>query len=304
MESESKSTRRIVVHIHTLHRWQHGHVFDVDRQANERKTTRVVILTASMMVLEIIEPNPALDRDDIAGRFSCTLGIAFEPFSSPGIPSMGKPDSIQFGSSHYRRRVLCTKSGIDSLAATGHTTALRDPRSSAGHRKGFSICRQRDLMDGFTSKAPLWYSWTWCLILSAVSYLAFYFVVGGLNYQLVTKPYYETHAGGLTVPPVHVVLVVESIRAVLIVFSVFLFVLSARGARRQLMSSTGWLLFAVGGIIPLLWEISSLPIFLLAASAVEIFFQNFFTGVVAARLLGLESKDEIQVPVAIKAGVT
>ena len=148
-----------------------------------------------------------------------------------------------------------------------------------------------------------WYSWIWRFILSAMSYLAFYFVVGGLNYQLVTKPYYETHAGGLTVPPVHVVLVVESIRAVLIVFSVFLFLLSARGTRRQLMISTGWLLFAVGGIIPLLLQISSLPIFLLAASAVEIFFQNFLTGVVAAMLLGLESQEEMKPPVVVKAGV-
>ena len=147
-----------------------------------------------------------------------------------------------------------------------------------------------------------WYSWIWRFILSAMSYLIFYFVVGGLNYQLITKPYYETHTGGLTVPPVQVVLVVESIRSVLIVFSVFLFVLSACGTRRQLMVSTGWLLFAIGGIIPLILEIGSLPIFLLAASAVEIFFQNFFTGVVAGRLLGLESKDEMQLPIVVKAG--
>src|SRR5512138_560238 len=84
-----------------------------------------------------------------------------------------------------------------------------------------------------------WYSWTWRFVLSAVSYLALYFVVGGLNYQLVTKPYYEAHAGGLTVPPVQLVLAVESIRAVLIAFSVFLLLLSARGTRRQLMVSTG-----------------------------------------------------------------
>jgi hypothetical protein len=50
-------------------------------------------------------------------------------------------------------------------------------------------------------------------------------------------------------------------------------------------------------------EIGSLPFFLLAASAVEIFFQNFFTGFVAARLLGLESKDEMQMPVVVKEGV-
>ena len=148
-----------------------------------------------------------------------------------------------------------------------------------------------------------WYSWIWRFVLSAMSYLALYFVVGGLNYQLVTKPYYETHAGGLTVPPVQVVVVVESIRAVLIAFSVFLFLLSARGTRRQLMISTCWLLFAIGGVIPLLLQLGSLPLFLLAASAAEIFFQNFLTGVVAAMLLGLESREEMKPPVVVKAGI-
>jgi hypothetical protein len=133
-----------------------------------------------------------------------------------------------------------------------------------------------------------WYSWVWRFIVSAMSYLFFYFVFGGLNYQLVTKPYYQTHAGGLTVPALNVVLIVESIRSLIIVFSVFLFLLSIRGTRRQVMLTTGWLLFAIGGIVPLIWQIGSLPLFLLAASAVEIFFQNFLTGVVAVQLLGIE----------------
>jgi len=133
-----------------------------------------------------------------------------------------------------------------------------------------------------------WYSWIWRFLLSAFSYLAFYFVFGGLNYSLVTRPYYESHAGGLTVPAPELVLIIESIRGLLIVFSVLLFLLSVRGTRRQLMVSTGWLLFAIGGIIPLIWQISSLPLFLLFASAIEIFFQNFLTGAVAAWLMGIE----------------
>lgn len=135
-----------------------------------------------------------------------------------------------------------------------------------------------------------WYSWIGRFVASAMSYLVLYFVFGGLNYQLTTKPYYESHAGGLTVPALNVVLMVESIRSVIIAFSVLLFLLSARGSRRQLMVSTGWLLFAIGGIIPLMWQINSLPFFLLASSAVEIFFQNFITGVVAAWLLGIDDK--------------
>lgn len=46
----------------------------------------------------------------------------------------------------------------------------------------------------------------------------------------------------------------------------------------------GLILFAVGGVTPLLVQVGSLPFVVLAASAVEIFLQNFSTGVVTARL--------------------
>lgn len=135
-----------------------------------------------------------------------------------------------------------------------------------------------------------WYSWLWRSVVSALSYLAFYFVFGSLNYSLVTGPYYETHAGGLAVPAPMVVLMAESIRAPLIVLSILFYMLSVRGTKRQLMFKTGWLLFAIGGIVPLVLQISSLPLLLLAASAVEIFLQNFLTGVVAAQLMGIEER--------------
>jgi len=135
-----------------------------------------------------------------------------------------------------------------------------------------------------------WYSWIWRFLLSAFSYLTFYFVFGGLNYSMITKPYYESHAGGLTVPAPELVLIIESIRSLLIVFSVLVYLLSVRGTRRHLMVSTGWLLFAIGGIIPLIWQINALPFFLLFASAIEIFLQNFLTGAVAAWLMGIEDK--------------
>ena len=135
-----------------------------------------------------------------------------------------------------------------------------------------------------------WQSWVWRFLLSAVSYLVFYFIFGALNYSLVTAPYYETHAGGLTVPAPMVVLMAELVRAPLIVLSILFFLLSVRGTKRQLMVRTGWLLFAIGGIVPLVLQVSSLPLLLLAASAVEIFLQNFLTGVVAAGLMGIEEE--------------
>jgi len=134
-----------------------------------------------------------------------------------------------------------------------------------------------------------WHSWLWRFLLSACSYMLFYFIFGALNYSLVTKPYYESHAGGLAVPTLEILFIVEAVRGLLIVFSVLLFLLSSRGTRRQLMITTGWLLFAIGGIVPLIWQINSLPLFLLFASAIEIFFQNFLTGAVAAWLMGIEA---------------
>jgi hypothetical protein len=149
-----------------------------------------------------------------------------------------------------------------------------------------------------------WYSWIWRFLVSAASYLSFYFVIGGLNYQLVTEPYYASHAGGLTVPPLHTILAVESVRCLFIVFSVFLFLLSARETRSRLMIDTGWLLFAMGGIVPLFWQVGTLPLILLLASAVEIFLQNFSTGVVSALLLGIREERQVetlQAPLRVNA---
>ena len=53
----------------------------------------------------------------------------------------------------------------------------------------------------------------------------------------------------------------------------------------QLAIWSGLLLFIVGGIVPLTWQMTALPLPLLLASAVEIFCQNFTTGVVTALLL-------------------
>jgi hypothetical protein len=150
-----------------------------------------------------------------------------------------------------------------------------------------SIGRPRSSWSDALRTRP-WISWLWRFIASAASYLAFYYVFGAINYALVTKPYYEMHAGGLAAPAPEPVLMAELVRAPLIILSVLLFLLSTRGTRRQLMVRTGWLLFAVGGIFPLVLQISVLPILLLAASAVEIFCQNFLTGAVAARLMGIE----------------
>jgi cation diffusion facilitator family transporter len=41
------------MHIHNLYKWQHEHRFNVDDKRSERNTWRVIVLTISMMVIEI-----------------------------------------------------------------------------------------------------------------------------------------------------------------------------------------------------------------------------------------------------------
>jgi len=70
----------------------------------------------------------------------------------------------------------------------------------------------------------------------------------------------------------------------LLVLSIVLLILAARTTRRRVLIIAGLTLFWVGGIVPLTLQIDSLPAPLLLASAVEIFLQNFLTGVVTAWL--------------------
>ena len=133
-----------------------------------------------------------------------------------------------------------------------------------------------------------WISWLWRFVLSVLSYIFFYYFFGAINYLLVTGPYYETHAGGLVVPAQNIIIQAELIRAVLIALSVIPFLLNFPKNRRSKMWLTGLILFAVGGVTPLLVQVGSLPSVVLAASSVEIFCQNFFTGVVTARLMSID----------------
>jgi hypothetical protein len=131
-----------------------------------------------------------------------------------------------------------------------------------------------------------WYDWLWRLVVSAASYLAFYFIFGAINYALVTKPYYDAHAGGLATPSIEIILIAEIVRGAMIVLSVLPFLLTVSQPPRERAFRTGVILFAIGGIVPLLYQVNALPIPLLIASGIEIFFQNFSTGIVAGLLLG------------------
>jgi hypothetical protein len=63
-----------------------------------------------------------------------------------------------------------------------------------------------------------------------------------------------------------------------------LLILAAHTTRGRTLLVAGMTLFWVGGVVPLTLQLGNLPLLLLLASAVEIFLQNFLTGVVAAAL--------------------
>ena len=130
-----------------------------------------------------------------------------------------------------------------------------------------------------------WHDWLWRYVLSAATYLAAYWLFGAINFALVTRPYYEAQGSPLAVPDPQIALQAELIRAVLIVLSLLPFLLTAQMPLRQLAIWSGLLLFIIGGLVPLTWQMATLPLPLLLASAVEIFCQNFTTGVVTAWLL-------------------
>jgi hypothetical protein len=147
--------------------------------------------------------------------------------------------------------------------------------------------------DGVLHRA--WYQWLWRYAASGATYLAAYWVFGAINFALVTRPYYEAQGSPLDVPDPQITLQAELIRAALIVLSLLPFLLTAQMPIRRLAVWSGLLLFIIGGIVPLTWQAGMLALPLLLASAVEIFFQNFTTGVVAALLLAWPVTDTVAI---------
>lgn len=139
-------------------------------------------------------------------------------------------------------------------------------------------------------RSPL--SWAARFLASAASYLFFYYFFGAINYLLVTGPYYEAHPE-LAVPAAATVIKLASFRSLLIVLSLLPLITSLHLPKRKGALLCGFLLFLVGGAVPLLTQTSALPPVLLVASAGEIFFQNFLTGVVAALLLRRPAAPEV-----------
>ncbi len=85
----------------------------------------------------------------------------------------------------------------------------------------------------------------------------------------------------------------ELVRAPMIVLSILPLILLWRGRKLTLAVLCEIILFIIGGVIQLLLN-TALPDLLRFASAIEIFFQNFCTGLVTVSLLGFREASAAQ----------
>jgi hypothetical protein len=134
-----------------------------------------------------------------------------------------------------------------------------------------------------------WYEWLWRFLLSAGSYVLFYYVFGSISFTLFTGEYYRSHMSGLHIPGPLEILAVEPIRAILLVASVLPLILNLTYSPKKKAIVIGMILFIISGLVPMLQTINIFPVALIIASTVEMFFQNFFTGVVAVWLLSCDA---------------
>lgn len=130
-----------------------------------------------------------------------------------------------------------------------------------------------------------WSAWLFRIIISSGSYVLFYFIFGSINAMLFTGKYYRAGVSGLHLPSTMEILILESIRAVILVLSVLPLVSHLRVSKRKCMLIVGMALFIIGGLLPMLQQLNNLPTVVTVSSIFEMFFQFFLTGVVTSYVL-------------------
>ena len=122
------------------------------------------------------------------------------------------------------------------------------------------------------------------ILVGAAVYMVSYYVWGWLNYNLFTKSFYESGVSGLHIPEGAVLVKIIIFRGVLITLSVAPFLLNALPDNKLKIFETGSILFMFGGIIPMIYTIGMLPEALIWYSLIEIFLQNFISGVLIYKI--------------------
>jgi hypothetical protein len=130
------------------------------------------------------------------------------------------------------------------------------------------------------------WGWAWRVLVVGLAYFAFYFIFGATNALLYTKSFYENNAQyGLSLPPTGVIFLAQLLRGPLFGLGSLFIVLSAEAPRRRMAVWLGLLLFVVGGLGPYIeTTFRTMPLGFNLATLLEIFLQNFLTGVVAVYL--------------------
>jgi hypothetical protein len=129
-------------------------------------------------------------------------------------------------------------------------------------------------------------SWIWRILLVGLVYVVLYLVTGSANALLYTRSFYENNpAYALALPPVGAIFLALLIRGPLFGLGSFFVARSAHFAGNRSAVWLGLLLFVVGGLSPYLeTTFRTMPLGFSLATLMELFLQNFLTGVVAARL--------------------
>ncbi|HNW54411.1 MAG TPA: hypothetical protein PKN21_09095 [Bacteroidales bacterium] len=128
------------------------------------------------------------------------------------------------------------------------------------------------------------------ILVGAVVYMASYYVWGWLNYNLFTKSFYESGVSGLHIPEGAVLIKIILFRGVLITCSVVPFLLFALPGNKGKLFETASILFLFGGIIPMIYTIGMLPVVLIWYSLIEIFLQNFISGLLVYKVFNYQHK--------------
>jgi hypothetical protein len=129
-------------------------------------------------------------------------------------------------------------------------------------------------------------SWVWRILLVGLSYVVLYLVTGSANALLYTRSFYENNPTyALALPPVGAIFLALLIRGPLFGLGSFFIARSSHFSDIWLAVWLGLLLYVLGGLAPYLeTTLRTMPLGFNLATLVELFLQNFLTGVVAARL--------------------
>jgi hypothetical protein len=138
--------------------------------------------------------------------------------------------------------------------------------------------------------------WIWRIGACVAGYGILSYGIDHVHYMFTAQYPYQSHPAGLTVPAAKEITAAIPIRGLFMIFSILPFILYMKSTQKAKMAISGTILFVVGGIVPLTTHMSTLPLLLIVVSLVELFFQNFLTGIVGAWLLNRKELPEQDQP--------